>query len=213
MPPLPTLSDAKARLGLTTTGDDTLVTGLLADAIAQASHDTGRTFSAASNVTTRYSTDGQASLVIHDRPYTDASRVVTLGGSTQTEGNGVWFLPDRRDQNITTTIQLRYYDTALPDWYKADPAWFDRNLDRRNYTNGSPNDLVITGIIGMPFPDQDVTNGILTLLSFLYWKQKSGGSGIVNGPTGELVELADLDAQYARFVERWRIRTAVSSVG
>src|ERR1044071_8037398 len=99
MPPLPSLSDIKGRLGPTPTADETLLTARLADAIAQAERDTGRRFSATSNTTTTYSSDGQSSLVIHDRPVTDASRTVTLGGVTMTEGTGVWFLPDRRDPN------------------------------------------------------------------------------------------------------------------
>lgn len=213
MPPLPSLSDVKSRLGLTTTADDTLLTALLADAISQAEHDTGRRFSATSNTTTTYSSDGQSSLIVHDRPVTDASRTVTLGGVTMTEGTNVWFLADRRDPNITTTIQLRYYDTSRGDWYKVDRLWWDKNLDNGRWTMGTPNDLIIGGILGQPFPSQDVVNGIATLVTFLYWKAKSGGSGQVTSPTGTIVDLADLDEQYARFVLRWRIRTAVSSVG
>ena len=207
MPPLPSLSDAKSYLGLTTTGDDTLLTTILADAIAQAEQDTGRTFASGSNRSTTYSSDYNASLVVHDRPYTDPSRTVTWNGVTLVEGTNVWFLQDRRDPNITTTVQLRYY---------GDPAHaymaFDRNLDRPDYRGAAPNDLVITGIIGHPFPCQDVVGGILGLVAFLYWKAKAGGSGQVTSPTGEVVSLSELDVLYARWVERWRIRTAVSGV-
>lgn len=172
-----------------------------------AEHDTGRTFASGSNSTTTYSSDYNASLVVHDRPFTDASRTVTWNGVTLVEGTNVWFLPDRRDSNITTTVQLRYY---------GDPAHasfaFDRNLDRADYRSGKPNDLVIAGIIGHPFPSQDVVNGIATACTFLYWKAKSGGSGQVTGPQGQVVDLAELDEQYARFVLRWRIKTAVMGV-
>lgn len=207
MPLLPSLSDAKSYLGLTTSGDDTLLTTILANAIAQAEQDTGRTFASASNRTTTYSSDYNASLVVHDRPFTDPSRVVSWNGVSLVEGTNVWFLPDRRDPNISTTVQLRYY---------GDPAHaafaFDRNLDRPDYRRGAPNDLTITGIIGHPFPSQDVVGGILGLVAFLYWKAKAGGSGNVTSPTGELVDLAELDVLYARWVERWRIRTAVIGV-
>lgn len=210
MPPLPSLSDAKAYLGLTTTGDDTLLTSLLATAISQAEHDTGRTFSSGSNATTTYSTNGEPLLIIHDRPLTDASRVVTLSGTTLTEGTNVWFLPDRRDENITTTIQLRYFGLGP---YR-DFNWFDGNHDNPRYRmGGQPKDLVITGIKGQPFPSQDIVGGILNLLAVLYWKAKSGASGTVQGPTGEIVDIGELDILYARFVERWRIRTAVTAVG
>src|SRR6185436_16405825 len=99
--PLPTVSDLKTYLGITGTQDDALLAQTIVDAVGKAERDTGRTFAAASNVTTRYSTDGQSSLIIHDRPYADPSRTVQLGGASMTEGTGVWFLPDRRDQNIT----------------------------------------------------------------------------------------------------------------
>lgn len=211
MPLLPSLSDAKNRLGLTTSGDDALLTGILADAIAQAEQDTGRTFASSSNSTTTYSTDNNASLVVHDRPMTDPSRVVTWNGVTLVEGGtspNVWFLPDRRDPNITTTVQLRYYGNPGHAAFA-----FDRNLDRPDYRAGAPNDLVITGIGGHPFPCQDVVGGILTLVQFLYWKAKAGGSGQVTSPTGEVVDLAELDVLYARWVQRWKIKTAVQSVG
>ena len=210
MPLLPSLSDAKARLSLTTTGDDTLLTSILADAIAQAEHDTGRTFASSSNSTTTYSSDNNAYLTIHDRPMVDPSRVVSWNGVTLNESGtspNVWFLPDRRDPNITASVQLRYFGSPGHS-YDA----FGKNLDRPDYRSSAPNDLTITGIIGHPFPSQDVVGGILTLVQFLYWKAKAGGSGQVASPTGEIVDLAELDVLYARWVERWRIRTAVAGV-
>lgn len=208
---MPTVADIKTYLGLTGTGDDALLAQCLSDAIAKAERDTGRTFAAASNTTTRYSTDGQSSLTIHDRPYDDASRVVTLDGATQTEGSGVWFLPDRRDPTDTATIQLRYYDRSRPDWYKADPMWYDRNLDSPRLGSGQPNDLVITGVIGMPFPDEDVVGNIRRLAAWFYHRAKGGASGYVSSPTGEDVELGQEPAGYTEFVREWRIRTAVSA--
>lgn len=212
MPPLPSPSDLKSYLGLTGSQDDALLATVITDAVAIAESDTGRTIASGSNSTTTYSTDGQSSIVIHDRPFTDPSRVVTWMGVTMTEGTNVWFLPDRRDQNITATVQLRYFDTR-GEWYKADPNWFDRNLDRPRYPSGAPNDLVITGIIGMPFPDQSVVSPIRELAAWLYWRAKGGASGTITTPTGEDVDLTSLPARYQRFIGDWTIRTAVSSVG
>jgi gp6-like head-tail connector protein len=211
MPPLPTRTDLKTYLGITGTQDDALIDQTIVDAVGKAERDTGRTFAAASNVTTRYSTDGQSSLIIHDRPYTDPSRTVTLGGAAMTEGTSVWFLPDRRDQAITATIQLRYYDRSRPDWYKADPQWFDKNLDNPRYFSGTPNDLVIAGIGGMPFPHNDVVGAIRLLMAWLYWNAKSGASGVVQLPTGENIDLEAEPPRYQEFVRNWRIRTAVAS--
>lgn len=210
MPALPTLADLKTYLGITGAQDDVLITQIITDAVGKAERDTGRTFAAASNTTTRYSTDGQSSLIIHDRPYTDPSRTVTLGGVTMVEGTNIWFLPDRRDQNITATIQLKYYDRQ-GEWYKGVFDWFGKNLDNPRYLSGSPNDLVISGIIGMPFPDDDVVGAIRLLMAWLYWNAKSGASGVVQLPTGESLDLEAEPDRYAEFVTNWRIRTAVSS--
>ncbi len=211
MSTMPTTSDMKTFLGITGSQDDTLIGQMLTDAIGNAERDTGRRFAAASNVTTRYSTDGQASLIIHDRPYTDPSRSVTVQGVTQTENTNVWFLPDRRDQNVSATVQLRYYDRSRGDWYKVDPFWFDKNLDSPRWASGVPNDLVITGIIGHPFPNDDVVGAIRLLAAWLYWNAKSGASGVVQLPSGESIDLEAEPPRYADFVRTWRIRTAVAA--
>lgn len=209
--PLPTVADLKTYLDITGSQDDTLLASMIVDGVGKAERDTGRTFATASNTTTRYSTDGQSSIVIHDRPYADASRVVTLGGVTMTEGTGVWFLPDRRDQNITATIQLKYYDRSRGDWFKADPYWFDKNLDNPRYLSGAPNDLVILGVSGHPFPSNDVVGAIRLLEAWLYWNAKSGASGVVQLPTGESLDLEAEPPRYSEFVRNWKIRTAVAS--
>jgi hypothetical protein len=207
---LPTVTDLKTYLGIVGAQDDVLLFQTITDAVGKAERDTYRTFATASNTTTRYSTDGQSSFVIHDRPYSDSTRLVTLGGVTMTEGTNVWFLPDRRDQRITATIQLKYYDRSLGDWYKADPYWFDKNLDSPRYLSGAPNDLVIQGIIGHPFPSDDVTGAIRLLCAWLYWNAKSGASGVVQLPTGESLDLEAEPPRYQEFVRNWRIRTAVA---
>lgn len=214
MPPLPSRSDLKTYLGLTGSADDALLDQLRLDAIAQAESDTGRRFASGSNSSTTYSSDGQALIVVHDRPLVDASRTVTVGGVTMTEGTNVWFLPDRRDSTITTTLQVRYFDTGRGDWYKADPQWWDKNLDRHPYSYGSqPNDIVIEGIIGHPFPRSEIGAAIKLLWATLYWRAKSGASGTVYTPTGEPIDISDWPEPYKDFVRNWKIRTAVASVG
>jgi hypothetical protein len=209
MPAMPTTTDIKNYLGMTGAQDDALIAQVLSDAIGKAERDTGRTFAAASNTTTTYSTDGQASLVIHDRPFTDASRTVRINGVSYTEGTNVWFLPDRRDQRITATIQLKYYDRG---GVVRDFNWFDGNHDAPRFqAYGTPNDLVITGIVGHPFPDDDVVGAIRVLAAWLYWNAKSGASGVVQLPTGENLDLTEVPGRYIDFVQNWRIRTAVAA--
>jgi hypothetical protein len=207
--PLVTLDELKSYLGVTGTADDLRIASAASNASIMAERDTGRIFAVSSNVTTRYSTDGQSSLVIHDRPYSDSSRVVTLTGATTAEGEGVWFLPDRRNPDVSATIQLRHYDTSRTNWYKADPDWWDKNLDTRAWTAGSPNDLVISGVVGHPTLPPDVHQAVLELAAFLYWRERSGASGTVQTPQGDLIELGEYPESYRQMVRNWRIRTAV----
>jgi hypothetical protein len=209
MPTLVSLDEVKAYLGVTGNQDDVRIASAASNASAMAERDTGRIFAVSSNVTTRYSTDGQASVVIHDRPYLDEARTVTLSGATTTEGSGVWFLPDRRNPDVSVTAQLRHFDLGRADWFKADPDWWDKNLDTINYTASSPNDLVITGVVGHPNLPDDVHQGVLELAAFLYWNEKSGASGFVQTPQGDQVELGEYPQSYQNLVRNWKIRTAV----
>lgn len=210
---LPTRSDLKAYLGLTTTSDDALIDQLLPIGLGLAERDTGRTFASGSNVTRTYSSNGDAVIAIHDRPTDDPSRVITWQGATLTEGTNAWFLPDRRDSNISTSLQIRQFDTGRPDWYKADPQWWDKNLDRGRYPMGMPLDISITGIIGHPFPRNEVSGAILILDAFLYWRAKSGASGSAYTTTGDEILLVQTPPEYQDFVRNWRVRIAVAGVG
>ena len=140
--------------------------------------------------------------------------MVTLGGVTQVDGTGYWLLPDRRNQDISTTIQLRYYDTSRPDWYKANPNWFDANLDSPRFLagTGTPNDLVLVGVEGHPVTPPDVKQAVLELAAWLYWRAKGGASSFSETLTGTEVDLSLLPQSYQVMVQNWRIRTAVASV-
>ena len=210
---LPTRSDLKTYLGLTGTGDDGLIDQLLPIGLGMAERDTGRTFASSSNTNLRYSTNGDVVIQIHDRPVTDPSRVVTWNGATMTEGTNVWFLPDRRDPNISIHLQLRPFDTSRADWFKADPFWWDKNLDNGRLGTGIPQDLSITGIVGHPFPRSEVSGAILILDAFLYWRAKSGATGAAYAITGESVSLAETPPEYQDFVRTWRVGLGVASVG
>ena len=216
MPTIGSRSDLKTYLGITTSGDDTLLDQITEDATGIMQSDTGRVFAVSSNVRRVYSTDGQASIRVHDRPVVDPTRTVTLYGAALSEVSGqesVWFLPDWNDPTVSTTVQLRYFDTGRPDWYKADPEWFEKNLDRWASASSSPNDLVITGIEGHgPIPDA-VFAMWEKLAALLYWQAKAGASGFVQTPTGQEIDVtADRPEGYAMFVNEWRLRTAVVKV-
>jgi hypothetical protein len=213
MPPLVSLDELKTYLKITGTSDDQLLASCASNASITAERDTGRIFAVSSNVQHVYSTDDASSLTIHDRPYNDATRVVSWQGVDQVEGSGYWMLQDRRNPDVSVTIQLRYYDRTRGDWYKASPDWFDRNLDQLDRRGSVPNDLVITGTVGHPQLPLDVKEAVLGLAALYFWQRKSGASGVVKTPTGEQVDLAELADTYANFVKNWRIRTAVAIVG
>ncbi len=214
--PLVSLAEIKSYLGITHTDDDALLGDQIWEGTLLVEQDTSRVFAVASNVSRTYSTNGNATLTIHDRPMTDATRSVTLAGAALSETTGsesVWFLEDWRARGISTTIQLRHFDYGRHDWFKADPEWYEKNLDKRPYSLGTPNDLVITGVEGhLNLPD-DVFSNCRRLIALLYWQAKAGASGFVQLPTGEELDLtANRPEGYDRFVNNWKIRTAVASV-
>jgi hypothetical protein len=208
----PSLSELKTYIGVTTSTDDALLTTALASAIGQAERDTGRTFSVASNVTADYSSDAQVLVHIADIPRSDSSRVVTLSGAALTEGTGYWLLPDRRYPDISTTIQLFHFDQSRGDWYKADPMWWDKNLDTFWRRGSTPNDLRIVSVQGHPVWRADVTEQVLFLGAWFYWRAKSGASGVVQLPNGTEVDLGAEPLSTPQFIRNWSVRTAVAGV-
>lgn len=211
------LADVKTYIGLTGTQDDQLLSQLIPAAEAKMERDTGRAFSYQSNVTRTYSTDGQSSITVRDLPANGSNtRTVTLGGVTMTAGTTYWELPDRRNPDVSTTLQLKPYDRTSAEWYKAFPNWFDANLDnpRGAWSTGTPNDLVIQGSEGHPQPvPADVVGMAKAVVALMYWQAKAGASGTVATPTGDLIDLASRDpVGYHEFVRDWKLRTAVIGV-
>ncbi len=211
-PPLVSLAELKTYLGLTGTADDSLIASCASNASQMVERDTGRVFSVTSNVTRKYSTNGEASVVIHDRPVTDTTRTVTLDGVTLTEDSSFWVLPDWRDARTSTTIQVRYFDRSQGDWYKNDPNWFAKNLDHFRYASGIPNNLVIVGTEGHPVLPLDVFEHVRELAALLYWKAKAGSSGFVQTPNGETDVTRERPEGYEQFVHEWKLRTAVVAI-
>lgn len=208
----PSLADVKTYLGLTGSGDNTIITNAIASATAQAERDTGRVFSSSSNQNHSYSTNGEVIVRIRDTPLTDAARVVTWNGVALVNNSSYWLLPDRRNPDISISLQLRPFPLGGADWYMADPNWFAKNLD--NYRLGAiPLDLVITGSEGHPTWTSDVTEEVTFLAAWFYWRAKSGASGVVQTPTGVQIDLGAEPISSPTFVRNWAVRTAVTSIG
>src|SRR5687767_4416249 len=137
---IPDVAAYKTYLGITGSQDDGRLAAIAAIVPRRAERATGRLFAAGSH-TLRYSTNGASSLIIHDRPYIDGTRQVILSGVTMEESTNVWFLPDRRNPDITATIQLDPFDMGDSRWYLRHGNWFDANLDSPRYRTGAPLDL------------------------------------------------------------------------
>lgn len=212
----PTVEEVKTFLQISplTTTHDALLQQLIPAAVSNLEQLSGRRISSSSNVETIYSTNGESSVVIHDRPYSDPSRTVTMDGSTFTEGTDVWFIQDRRSEHITSTIQTRMF-TGGGDGYKADPDWWHKNLDiwwGRYGESGMPNNLAIRGIIGMPILTDDTWHAIVEMTGYLF-RQKDSAANITFGPDGSILDIGDLPTPVQVWITNWRIRTAVAVVG
>lgn len=212
------LAEVKTYLGLTGTQDDQLLSSLIGAAEAQLERDTGRVFSYSSNVVREYSTDGQALVTIRDIPANGSNtRLVSLNGVTQTQGTGYWAIPDRRNPEVSTQLQLRFFDRSGA-WWLASPNWFDANLDspwsQAYYASGTPLDLRIEGAEGHPLPlPADVVFMAKAIVALKYWQTKAGASGTVATPTGDLIDLSNRDpVGYDQFVRDWKIVTRVMGV-
>jgi len=212
--PFITLAEIKTFIGKTGTDDDVLIASIASNASAMAERHTGRIFGVQSNTTYRYSADGQNSITIHDHPYNDTTRTVTWNGATLVEGTNVWFLPDRRNQDVSITVQMRPYNTNVAGWYKVDPQWWDKNLDNPRWSlqSGLPNDLVIVGTVGHPVIAGDVKQATLELAAYLYAQTKGGPSSFTETLQGTDIILTSLPRPYQDMVQSWRIRTAVVDI-
>jgi hypothetical protein len=207
--PLVTIAELKTYLGITGAQDDSLLASVASNASIIAERETGRTFAVSSNVTRIYSTDGQAALIVHDMPMSDGTRVVRMDGTDLVADSGYWLLPDRRNPDVGTTIQLRHFSAG---WNRWSFNWFDGNYDSPRYQagRGTPNDLSITGVVGHPTLPLDVFEAVRALAALLFWRAKAGASGIVTTPLGDEVDVSvSRPRGWEEFVEHWRIRTAV----
>ena len=138
---------------------------------------------------------------------------MSFNGATITQDTDFHFIQDRRSPYVTAMIQLQPF-TGRPDWYKADPDWWYKNLDTWSAkwgNSGMPNDVVITGIIGMPILTDDTWHAIVEMTGYLF-KQKDAASNVVFGPDGTILDIGDLPTPVQAWIVNWRIRTAVGVI-
>lgn len=201
MAALISLSDLKTYLGITGTATDALLGSIASNVSARIELDTGRRFTYASNITRSYSTEGRIYLPIEDVPVVDATRIVTLDGAGLVEGTSYWLIPDRRNPDVSVSLQL---GTFGPGFWRSDPGWFDKNLDRLWARGSMPLNLQVVGCHGPSTLPDTIRAALLTLGAWEFYRAQAGGSGTVKLPSGEEVSLSDLPPGYTDTVDVWR---------
>lgn len=171
---------------------------------------TRRIFRDESNLTLRFSTDGQARILI---PGLRTASTVTQNSSSLTVDESYWLIPDMQQTGLYTGIQVRPWATnSGGPWYLSIPDWWDRNLDSPYWTRGGgrpgalPNDLVITGAWGyteatLPEPVRDATK---VLAAFKTLRPDAFLSGARVTETG-IYDLSRFPIEVQSFIADWRL--------
>jgi hypothetical protein len=189
--------------------------------------ETGRQFEPQQNTAKSFTSIGRAIINIPDLRNADS---ITKAGSALDSGS-YDLLPDRMSSGVYTGLQLRVPDVwrGYGDWYKSDPLWWDKNLDRPNYAAGGSwtsdaNDVVITGDWGyeggigwgvtpptVPLPF-DALHAIKVLASFYTLRPQSVLAGAQVTPEGALLTYQALPIEVRAFIEQWRLGEQAAAV-
>lgn len=190
---------------------DALVSSNIRAASAYLERATGRQFEAQTGATKTFTTNGAASIQIPDlRTVTS----VTLQGAALTADESYWAISD--NHGVVTTLQLRPYGTGSYPNYKANPQWFDRNLDRDFYRYGGygslPNDLVIVGDWGHEPLPEDLLHACKVLSA---WYTRRPASVLANSqitPEGNQLNFSALPPEVERFIADWRLGSMLIAI-
>ena len=142
---------------------------------------------------------------------------MTLQGAALTANASYWLIPDPANDGIYIGIQFRQFSRLN---YRANPEWFDRNLDswlffaKENNWGSLPNDLVIGpatwGWNPIPVELWEATR----ILAAWYTKRADAVlSNVISTPEGTLTDVSQLPPEVQRFVDSWSLRESVVAVG
>jgi hypothetical protein len=176
---------------------------------------TGRQFEPQEDTTKVFTTLGRAIVTIPDLR---SASSVAKNTSDLVADSGYHLLPDRMSTGIYTGIQFRVPSVGYGDWYKSDPLWWDKNLDRPPWGSGSSysseaNDLVITGDWGYnpqipgtaPVMPDDVLHAVKVLASFYTLRPQSVLAGAQVTPEGALLSYRELPMEVRGFIDEWTL--------
>lgn len=145
--------------------------------------ETSRQFDVQTGVTKTLTSNGRPVVSIPDLR---AATSVTLQGSALDADESYWLLPDTRHSGVYVNLQLRAFGSD----YRANPQWFDRNLDQPWYGQGSglPNDLAITGDWGWVDKPDELLLGVKALAAWITKRADAVLSGGVTDQAGNVFD-------------------------
>jgi hypothetical protein len=175
--------------------------------------ETGRIITASGSNTARtFSTFGAAAITIPDLRTVSS---VTLQDTALVADSTYYLIPSRQQpvagNTIYTGIQFRAYDRYD---YRANPEWFDRNLDHWRWNRGYslPNDLVITGLWGWTTVPPQWKLATLVLAGYEYKRPDSLLANVAITPEGALLNYGQMPPEVRELIDGWRLTEAVVTV-
>lgn len=195
-------ADVRGYLNITSTSgpySDGMLSSNIRAASAFLERQTSRQFAAQAGVTKTFTTHGQAQVAIPDLRTATA---VVLQDTTLTADETFWLIEDVRHSGVYVAIQLHNFNRSD---YRANPGWFDRNLDRdwRKGWSSLPNDLDITGDWGHdPLPDE-LLHATKVLAAWYTKRPDSVLAGVAVTAEGTELRYSDLPPEVAAFITAW----------
>jgi hypothetical protein len=174
-------------------------------------HRTGRQFEwQGSNVRKTFTTEGRAYLTIPDLRQANS---VSLQGIALEVDSTCWFIPDRNNTGVFTGIQFRAFNRGN---YRANPEWFDRNLDSWYWQGRSewslPNDLEIIGEWGHATLPAELMWATTVLAAWITKRPDALLSGGIQTPEGGIFDLSQLPVEVTSFINDWKLGESLVGV-
>lgn len=174
---------------------------------------TGRIIaSSPSNTQRTFSTYGRAAVTIPDLRTVSS---MTSQGTTLVADSTYHLIPSRQQpvsgDTIYTGVQFHAYNRYD---YRANPEWFDRNLDQWRWPGGYslPNDLVITGLWGWTSTPPQWKLATLVLAGYEYKRPDSLLANVAITPEGGVLNYGDMPPEVSELITMWRLGEQVVSL-
>lgn len=178
---------------------------------------TGRQFESQGGSNTAYtktfSSDGQATIVL---PGLISAAAITSQSVPLIANQTYWLIPDNLQTGVYTGLQVHSYG-----WqdYRANPEWFDRNLDSWLYrgkvgagNQTLPNDVSVAGWWGhVPLPSP-LLHATVLLAGYYTLRPDSLLTGVVQVGEGAFSSLSGIPDEVREFVHTWSLRSSVVAV-